>query len=126
RYCASVTLDGSTVALPWALAIKRAHSTWAWRFVPMKECHRRLRLPVCGSRTSITIAQWPGERSRICPLICPSPHPIRFLPSHLTCGPERALTLLLLGAWVAWCAAAFGVSRLAIVSRSIEAYRQLT
>src|SRR5262249_33766227 len=37
--------------------------------VPANECQRRLRLPVCGSRTSITMPQWPGERSRICPFI---------------------------------------------------------
>src|SRR5262249_33468145 len=40
-------------AVPFLIsAISFAHSTCAWRFVPMKECHFRLRLPVAGSRTS--------------------------------------------------------------------------
>src|SRR5262249_46707311 len=57
RYSPSVTLAGSR-AVPFLIAaISFAHSTWAWRLVPAKECQRRLRLPVCGSRTSMTMAQ---------------------------------------------------------------------
>ena len=37
------------------------------RFVPAKLCHLRLRLPVFASCKSMTIAQWPDERSRNAP-----------------------------------------------------------
>ena len=38
-----------------------------------KECQRRLHFPVTGSRASSTMAQWPADRSRICPLIDVAP-----------------------------------------------------
>src|SRR5262249_52402361 len=49
--------------------IRRAHSTCACRLVPVKLCHLRRRFPVSGSWISRTIAQWPGERSRIWPFM---------------------------------------------------------
>ena len=65
--------------------IRRAHSICAARFVPVNECQRRLRLPVATSRTSRTIAQWPGDRSRMCPFIA--------LPLFWA-GPARSIHLL--------------------------------
>jgi hypothetical protein len=40
--------------------MRLAHSSCAFRLVPAKLCHLRRRLPVAGSRSSITIARWPG------------------------------------------------------------------
>src|SRR6266516_433306 len=69
RNCATVVLFGSRYVPRCISEIRRAHSTCACRFVPANECHRRFRLPVAGSRTSSTMPQCPGERSRRCPFI---------------------------------------------------------
>src|SRR5438128_57179 len=69
RNCATVVLFGSRYVPRCISEIRRAHSICACRFVPANECHRRFRLPVAGSRTSSTMPQCPGERSRRCPFI---------------------------------------------------------
>src|SRR5262249_10202410 len=69
RKLATVSRDGSTAVPPFSSVSNRAASTCACRFVPAKLCQRRLRLPVTESRTSMTMAQWPGERSRMWPFI---------------------------------------------------------
>jgi hypothetical protein len=65
KKAATVMRDGSIAVPALSSVSNRAHSTWAPRLVPANECQRRLRLPVVGSRTSMTIAQWPGERWRM-------------------------------------------------------------
>ena len=70
RNSASVPLEGSTYSPPSISVISRAHSFCAPRFVPLKLCHLRRRLPAASYRSRI-IAKWPGDRSLICPLIVP-------------------------------------------------------
>ena len=68
-----VVLLGSTYDPSLVTVMSRAHSAWAARLVPLKLCHLSLRLPVAGSVRLKTIAQWPGERSRMWPFIVRSP-----------------------------------------------------
>ena len=63
--------------------VRREHSFCASHLVPTNECHLRLRFPVAASWMSSTIAQRPGDLSRICPLNL-------ILP--LSCGLLRALS----------------------------------
>src|SRR5262249_38975127 len=81
RKVATVSRDGSTELPVFSSVSSRAHSTCASRFVPVKECQRRLRLPVDGSRTSSTMAQCPDDRSRICPFI--NVPPFEYMPGHV-------------------------------------------
>src|SRR5262249_43083450 len=78
RKVATVSRDGSTQLPVFSSVSSRAHSTCASRFVPVKECQRRLRLPVSASRISRTIAQCPEDRSRICPFIDGAPFQYMF------------------------------------------------
>jgi hypothetical protein len=64
RKAATVMRDGSTWVPLSSPEMRRAHSRCASRLLPLKECQRCLRLPV-ESGTSMTMAQWPGERSRM-------------------------------------------------------------
>src|SRR5262245_13616922 len=83
KKAATVMREGS-IWVPFLISVSnRAHSTCASRFVPLKLCQRRLRLPLCGSRTSITMAQWPGERSRRWPFILFFPFALVLLPCEL-------------------------------------------
>src|SRR6516165_1328747 len=103
RYCATVIRSGEVAEPPRVSAISSAHRLCASRLVPWNENHRRFRLPPT-SRASITIAQWPGDRSRRWPFtsiallfvgrcgmfggfLCPDPLPefLKFLPQP-PCG----------------------------------------
>src|SRR5262245_60571954 len=90
RNVATVSRDGSTQLPVFSSVSSRAHSTWASLLVPLKECHLRLRFPDPGSRTSSTIAQCPGDRSRICPFIdgAPFEYMFRYVPPR-TQGHRR-------------------------------------
>jgi hypothetical protein len=54
---------------PLIAVTRRERSISAPRFVPLNECHLRRRFPVAGSRMPRTMAHWPGDRSRMWPLM---------------------------------------------------------
>src|SRR4029077_7017196 len=91
---ASVVLLGSRYVPPSMLEIRPAHSICASRFpFASRLCHFRLRLPVAGSRISMTAYQLPVPRSRMCPFILSAPAQLAFpLSSQLTPPRDLACT----------------------------------